>query len=217
LHQLRNSVDSLKEKFTKREVMFSNNLLRTNYFKKENKNDKSDSMLIKYNNEANIKLFDSLFHYMDVKKKAQLISLAQNYARSARSYIETSHKNMSGQLKWIRRHEVEWHRKFTLSFACIVFFFIGAPLGAIIRKGGLGMPVVVSVFFFILYYIISITGEKFVREDVMPAFQGMWLSSAILLPLGVFLTYKAATDSVILSLDAYFTFFKKVFKRKEIV
>ncbi|MCK5171158.1 MAG: LptF/LptG family permease, partial [Bacteroidales bacterium] len=101
----------------------------------------------------------------------------------------------------------------SLSFACLVFFFIGAPFGVIIRKGGFGTPVVVSVLFFILYYIISITGEKFAREGVMPPYIGMWLSSFILMPLGIFLTYKATTDSVILNADTYLLFFKRLFKR----
>jgi lipopolysaccharide export system permease protein len=99
------------------------------------------------------------------------------------------------------RHAVEWHRKFTLSFACLIFFFIGAPLGAIIRKGGLGTPVVVSVLLFIVYYIIDTMGIKMARENVWEVWQGMWLSSFVLLPIGIFLTYKAATDSVLLNFD----------------
>jgi lipopolysaccharide export system permease protein len=93
-----------------------------------------------------------------------------------------------------------------------VFFFIGAPLGAIIRRGGLGMPVVVSIVFFVIYYVVSISGEKFARESVMPAFEGMWLSSFLLLPLGVFLTYKATSDSAVLNIDTYILFFKKIFR-----
>jgi len=96
-----------------------------------------------------------------------------------------------------RRHDIERHRKFTLSFACFIFFFIGAPLGAIIRKGGLGIPVVVSVFLFIVYYIVDNTGYKMARDGVWQVWQGIWLSSAVLMPLGIFLTYKAATDSMI--------------------
>ena len=110
------------------------------------------------------------------------------------------------------RHDVEWHRKFSMSFACFVFFFIGAPLGAIIRKGGLGMPVVVSVLFFVVYYVIAITGEKFARELVWSPSLGMWVSSFILLPLGIFLSYKATTDSVIMNSDFYMHFFKKLGK-----
>ena len=105
---------------------------------------------------------------------------------------------------------MERHRKFTLSFACLVFFFIGAPLGAIIRKGGLGVPIIISVLFFLTYYMITITGEKFAREDMISAFSGMWISSFILIPLGIFLTYKAARDSVILNIETYFNFLKKI-------
>ncbi|HZY26270.1 MAG TPA: LptF/LptG family permease, partial [Bacteroidales bacterium] len=101
-------------------------------------------------------------------------------------------------------------KKLTLSFACIVFFLIGAPLGAIIRKGGLGTPAVISIFFFVVYYIISITGQKFVEEEVVGTFAGMWAASYILLPIGIFLTYKATTDSVILNIDTYLMFFKKI-------
>jgi lipopolysaccharide export system permease protein len=94
-------------------------------------------------------------------------------------------------------------------------FFIGAPLGAIIRKGGLGMPVVVATLFFIFYYIISITGEKTVKQGLIPAYQGMWLSAAVLMPLGIFLTFRATADSVLFDLDAYKNVIKKLFGIKE--
>ena len=105
--------------------------------------------------------------------------------------------------KRINLHLIEWHKKFTLSFACIVLFFIGAPLGAIIRKGGLGMPVVFSILIFIIYHIISISGMKLVKQGELPAIIGMWLATAILIPLGMFLTYKATTDSVLLDSSFY--------------
>lgn len=131
-------------------------------------------------------------------------------ARLARNQVISTKTNFDWKNKLIRRYEIEWHRKFTLSFACFIFFFIGAPLGAIIRKGGLGMPVVVSVLFFVLYYVIDISALKFVRELVVPPFPGMWISSIILLPLGIFLTYKATTDSVILNTETYFNLYKKL-------
>jgi lipopolysaccharide export system permease protein len=115
----------------------------------------------------------------------------------------------------VRRHKTEWHNKFTVSFACLVFFFIGAPLGAIIRKGGLGTPVVISVFLFIFYYVINNIGFKMARDGVWSAWEGMWLSSAVLAPLGIFLTYKAAHDSVILNSDTYLNAIKKLFGKKE--
>lgn len=107
-------------------------------------------------------------------------------------------------------------KKFTLSFACIIFFFIGAPLGAIIRKGGLGMPLVISVFLFIFYYIIDNTGYKMARNGSLEVWQGMWLSSAVLLPLGIFFTYKAVNDSAVFNIDAYTIFFRKLLGRNEV-
>ena len=109
----------------------------------------------------------------------------------------------------IRRHQIELMKKFTLSLACLIFFFIGAPLGAIIRKGGLGMPIVVSVLLFIVYYIIDNSGYKLARDGRWEVWQGMWLSSAVLLPLGVFLTHQAVNDSAVFNPDAWLNFLRR--------
>ena len=146
-------------------------------------------------------------------EKIQAIETATNLVRSAKSYTESFISDLENREKYINRHLVEWHRKLTLSFACMILFFIGAPLGAIIRKGGLGMPVVVSFIFFIIFHVISITGEKFVKEDVMDPSIGMWLASFTLLPVGIFLTYKATRDSVIFDIDFYSGFLKYLKKR----
>ena len=124
-------------------------------------------------------------------------------ARQAADRVSFNRVMLNDTQYYIRRHEIELHRKFTLSFACLIFFFIGAPLGAIIRKGGLGMPTVISVVMFIIYYMIDNTGYKMARDGLWDVFQGMWLSSAILLPIGIFLTYKAATDSAIFNPEAW--------------
>jgi lipopolysaccharide export system permease protein len=110
----------------------------------------------------------------------------------------------------IRRHQIELIKKFTLSLACLIFFFIGAPLGAIIRKGGLGMPIVVSVILFIIYYIIDNMGYKLARDGRWPVWQGIWLSSAVLLPLGIFLTKKAVNDSAVFNPDAWLNVLRRV-------
>ena len=117
--------------------------------------------------------------------------------------VEYNKTMIGSQVTFITKHEIERHRKFTLSFACLIFFFIGAPLGAIIRKGGLGMPVVISVIMFIIYYIIDNTGYKMVKEGLWLSYQGMWLSSFVLLPIGIFLTYKAVVDASILDTEQY--------------
>ena len=220
LGQLSSQVDSLVIAKEKRQNLFYNNIMRSNYFKiipkrkkamKDTVNNITDSIVSSDFSYLNI---DSIFESLEYDKRKKAIDLALNYARSTNSYIISSKKDLNNRTKWINRHDIEWHRKFSLSFACLVLFFIGAPLGAIIRKGGFGMPMVVSVVFFLVYYIISITGEKFVRESLLPAYFGMWLSSIILLPLGIFLTYKATTDSAVLNIDTYLNFFKKLFKRK---
>ncbi|MFC4672502.1 LptF/LptG family permease [Dysgonomonas termitidis] len=154
--------------------------------------------------------FDSLLNSYSKEEMAQhLMSAASEAENSRYNMLESTQK--AGLQKNIRYHEVERHRKFTLSFACLIFFFIGAPLGAIIRKGGLGMPVVVSVALFIVYYIIDNIGYKMARDGVWEAWQGMWLSSFALFPLGVFLTYKAMNDSALFNPEAYGKFIRKIF------
>ena len=99
------------------------------------------------------------------------------------------------QRKDLRDHLIEWHRKFSLSLACLVLFLIGAPLGSIIRKGGLGMPLVIAVVFFLIFHLLNMFGEKFVKQDVTLPIVGMWLSTFVLIPVGIFFTYKAMHDS----------------------
>lgn len=147
--------------------------------------------------------FDSLFNSYNNLRKIELLKTAQSYASMAQYLVTSTGTNVTFDKRFLRRHEIEWHRKFTLSIACLIFLFIGAPLGAIIRKGGLGMPTVISTLLFILYYIISLTGEKFVRESVVSSAVGMWFSSFVLVIAGVFLTYEATNDSAILNLDSY--------------
>ena len=137
-------------------------------------------------------------------------SISIERAKAMKSVIDYNKIMLEEQLNYVRRHEIERHRKFTLSFACMVFFFIGAPLGAIIRKGGLGTPAVISILFFVIWYVISLSGEKLAEENLVSTFAGMWAASYILLPAGLFLTYKASNDSVIMNIDTYLMFFKKI-------
>lgn len=153
---------------------------------------------------------DSLFYKENPSKTRSYLTMAINRANSIRQEYEFKSYVMDEDRTTIRRHGIEMHKKFTLSFACLVFFFIGAPLGAIIRKGGIGTPLVISVFLFIFYYIIDNTGYKFARDGVLPVWEGIWLSSAVLLPLGVFLTYKAMRDSAVFNIDAYKNFFRRL-------
>ena len=153
---------------------------------------------------------DSLFDAATLMEKQKIISSAVSRAESAASDWSFKGFNIQQTESSLRRHMTAWHEKFTLSLACLIFFFIGAPLGGIIRKGGLGMPVVVSVLIFIIYYIINNTGYKMARDGKWIVWMGMWTSTAILAPLGVFLTYKSNNDSVVLNADAYINWFKKI-------
>lgn len=148
-----------------------------------------------------------------VQERENWTNRALNKARTIKQEYEFKSYRANEQKNLIRRHEIEMHKKFTLSFACLIFFFIGAPLGAIIGRGGLGTPIVVSVILFIFYYIIDNSAYKMARDGVWEVWQGLWLSSAVLLPLGIFFTYKAVNDSAVFNKDAYMNFFRKLFGR----
>ena len=152
----------------------------------------------------------SLYAAASLTQKQKVISSAASRAENVSSDLSFKKYTMENNDYAIRKHKTEWHKKITISLSCLLFFFIGAPLGGIIRKGGLGMPVIVSVLVFIIYYIIDNTGYKMARDGKWVVWMGMWTSSAVLAPLGIFLTYKSNKDSVVLNADAYINWFKKI-------
>lgn len=143
-------------------------------------------------------------------EKAPVVASAIEKLKESSSFLSQKNESLYIEVKNIKKYEIDWNRKFTLSFACLVFFFIGAPLGAIIRKGGLGTPAVISILFFVIWYVISLSGEKLVAESRVDTIAGMWASSYILLPVGIFLTYKASTDSVMMNFETYLAFLRKI-------
>ena len=152
---------------------------------------------------------NDLIKAMPETEQQMLVNQALMRATTAMQDIQFQGYPVNDDNFVIRRHQIELMKKFTLSLACLIFFFIGAPLGAIIRKGGLGMPIVVSVLLFIVYYIIDNMGYKLARDGRWEVWQGMWLSSAVLLPLGVFLTKKAVNDSAVFNPDAWLNFLRR--------
>jgi lipopolysaccharide export system permease protein len=142
--------------------------------------------------------------------KRSAITSALGQLNAASNNLEISAKDFKDLQDSVRSHYIEMYRKFTLSVACILLFMIGAPLGSIIRKGGLGSPLVFSIIFFVLFYLLNTIGERLAREGVVSCFTGMWLSSFVLFPIGLFLTIKAMRDSQLFNNEAYFRFFKKV-------
>lgn len=151
--------------------------------------------------------FDSI---LPDSARFQVNNAAILLANNIKYNIENSGTEIENRKTEIKYHYIEWHRKFSLSMACFVLFFIGAPLGSIIRKGGLGMPLVVAIIFFLLFHLLNMFGEKFVKEDIMPPFIGMWLAVLALTPAGIFLTHKAMHDSQLFNKEYYFRIFKKV-------
>ncbi len=196
ISQLRHTEDSLWNRYAEFKQNYKNAVVKNSFFRAEHKDSVTENL-------SDTLTFGSILNRYNKTEQQWIVEMALSQARSQQSFIQTSKDENETRLNWIVRHQIELQQKFTLSFACLVLFFIGAPLGAIIRKGGLGMPVVVSVLFFILYYIISLAGEKFAKEMIIPAWQGIWLSSAILFPIGILLTYKAMTDSHIVSLESF--------------
>ncbi|MEO5984039.1 MAG: LptF/LptG family permease [Ferruginibacter sp.] len=138
-----------------------------------------------------------------------LSSPATSKLMEIRNTLQFSSADFEQRHAEIRFHKVEWHRKFSLSLACLVLFFIGAPLGSIIRKGGLGLPLVVAIIFFLFFHLLNVFGEKFVKENLTSPFTGMWLAVIILVPIGIFLTYKAMHDSQLFNKEYYNRTFKR--------
>lgn len=174
---------------------------------------RKDSLVVVDPNAYKIPTQLSLDSALILQRKA-ITTQALLLARTMNGHIEWS----AGEIRPIRelhaKHLIVWWSKFTLAVACLVLFFIGAPLGAIVRKGGFGLPVVFAIIFFMIYFILNIMGEKTVRELIIPPFWGMWLSAFVLSPLGFWLTVKATRDSTLFDMDAYTRWFRKWFKKK---
>ncbi|MBE6211199.1 MAG: LptF/LptG family permease, partial [Rikenellaceae bacterium] len=145
---------------------------------------------------------------LPTRSKNNIWKSARNAAKSSRNMFAFDESTAKEALNQLYRSKNEWHRKLAFPVSIMIFFLIGAPLGAIIRKGGLGMPIVISVIFFVIYYIISISGEKWAREGDWSSLMGMWISAIILAPIAVYLTYKATNDSSLLDVDWYYGRYK---------
>lgn len=170
-------------------------------------------------------VFDSVNAQVPADKRGAIARSALTRAQSGKSQTAMMQDFSSYNNRVLRSHQLERHKKFTLSLACLIFFFIGAPLGAIIRKGGLGVPVVVSVIIFILYYIVNASGEKLAKSGAWDPTFGAWLSTMVLAPIGVWLTWKSNQDSAVFNWEGYQRFFRRLFglrlhrniSRKEII
>lgn len=155
--------------------------------------------------------FDTIVAHTDPQKLQMARQIALSSVKSVSADLEWKAMGADQEQRSLLGHEVEWHNKITYSLACLLFFFVGAPLGAIIRKGGLGMPTVISVAIFIVWYIIYTSGMKMARDGNINMVLGMWISTMVIAPFSVFFTYKANKDSVVFNIDAYKHFFVRLF------
>ena len=147
---------------------------------------------------------------IDAKDKSMALQIATEVSRRNKENLSARSEEMSARKKFLIRHEIEWHRKFFLAVVCLVLFFIGAPLGAIIRKGGLGLPTVIALALFIFYQLLTIVGEKMTKSMIVEPWLGMWMSTAVLLPLSIWLTYKASREAVMFDKDNYAKWIQKL-------
>jgi len=227
IKQLNLSVDSLDERFQERKDRYKSSFQRrfqnlstldtsAKVMKTVSAIDEADSLSLNSNQQDTLyKLKWPLITNFDKKEKTTMLDMALTAARSARDNVIFNKNDFNYQQENIRKHLIAWHKKFTLSIACLILFFIGAPMGAIIRKGGLGLPVVMAVLFFVIYHITSITGEKAAKVGDLDIVTGVWLSSIVLFPMGLFLTFKATTDAALLDVDSWKKMIKKIVPTKK--
>lgn len=197
MHQLSLTIDSLSHVQDSMVTNFENRLIKSQTFR--NLAYMNLDSLPPLRETSVMRMLDT----MSVEARNAVFTQASSWAEEARSYADYESGYMSYTSQLLYRAQADFQRKISLPFSIMIFFLIGAPLGAIIRKGGLGMPIVVSVLFFVVYYIITITGEKFVKDGAWSPFWGIWISSFILFPIAIFLTYKSTNDSAIFNPDAY--------------
>jgi lipopolysaccharide export system permease protein len=207
--QLSKSIDSIRAQLTGELASYRQNYMNSLQF--YTKVDTVPKVLT----DVPARFYPAIIANFKAGERPGILETARVGAVTARQTLETNQTNIYNKSKLIYKHQIVYHKKFAFSIACFLLFFIGAPLGAIIRKGGLGMPAVISTLFFILFWVISFVGEKYAAEGEVPAWQGIWFASAVLMPIGVFLTIKSTNDASLLDVDAWGRFFNKIFRIPE--
>ena len=199
--QLTDRIDSMNRH--KKRLAENVNIYLGPYITLLSNGDDRKTLLGKLGKPAAHKYDTSFIQLVNDTLKFRTVQLAASQIRNSKSLLGITAMDQKIQMENYLKFNVEWHRKFTLSFACVLLFLIGAPLGAIIRKGGLGMPLVIAVAFFVVFHIMSITGEKLAKTGAMSAAVGMWMATAMLLPIAFILIHQARNDSQIFSKESY--------------
>ncbi|WP_290541346.1 LptF/LptG family permease [Alistipes sp.] len=205
INELQHDIDSLEIKVNSATTTSYEPLLKEQIFVRDNTVlPLPDSLQVDKRGFSDLLAADSAL-MLPTRERERVWNQARMLAKSSRNMFAFDESTAKEALNQLYRSKVEWHKKMSLPVSILIFFLIGAPLGAIIRKGGLGLPVVVSVIFFVIYYMISLSGEKLAKEGNWDAVYGMWLSTFILTPIAIYLTYKATNDSSLLDTEWYAT------------
>lgn len=200
--ELEELMDSLQILINRSTMATYEPLLKRQIFVRDTTIIPNDSVVFDRSQYKAFSHYDSITE-LSMRKRAKVYSVASNTSRSAQGAYSFDEQSSKVALTQLYRAETEWHRKLTMPVSIIVFFMIGAPLGAIIKKGGLGLPIVISVIFFVIYYVISVSGEKMAKEGTWDSVYGMWMPVVVLTPVAIYLTYKATNDSSLLDMDWY--------------
>ena len=213
--ELRYTLDSLQKNYTKDVISFSKNIVtrNDNIFRKKN-NDFTTSNIKKTESKTNIKSNKELLSIFSPLERKQILEMAKSNAASTEFSIQSNKTDLENKSKNINNHWLAIHEKFVIAYSCLLMFFIGAPLGAIIRKGGLGLPIVFAVLIFITFHFINTFGIKVAQQDGIPPFLGAWMASIIMTPFAIMLTYRATNDiGIMINLDWLTDPFKKLFNK----
>lgn len=210
--QLSNGIDSLFEKKEQRRSIL-NKQVKHFYFPRRSQ-DTIRTKLARNTNWEMLGIYhSSLLSQMNETDQSKILTNASSLTRNVKNYARSIQEEMPRIDEMIVKYKLEYNRKFSLAAACMIFLFIGAPMGAIVRKGGFGWPILIAIGFFVSFIVMNSTGEKLAKEMVVSPEFGMWIPCIVLAPIGVFLTYKAMADSKLLSVEAYLAFFSSLFNR----
>ena len=199
--QITHDKDSISAQYDSIGRAYYNEDLRMVYaLKQVSKKDSLRALALANTTKYNV---DSAFVRLSTDAPRSAISYAQQQVRTRTTDLDFKQMMTSDGDRIIRQHEIEWFSKISLALTCLVFFFIGAPLGAIIRKGGLGLPVLISVIVFIVFYILDNTGQTMAKKEMWTMWFGLGLAPAVLIPMAIFFTYKATNDSVVFNVEVY--------------
>jgi len=206
INELMVEIDSLSTSYTKDINAFADNMYYRSGFSKF-----SDSTEVLPSPEKEI---SSVLDIYDYNRKKDILNLALNNIRGTVQVIEAKKNEFKSKTKRLNKHEIALHEKYALSVVCVILFFVGAPLGAIIRKGGMGLPMVVAVILFLTYHFIGIFAKNSAEDGTLHPFIATWLSTAIMFPLSVWLTYRATTDQGMFDIDSFIQRLQRLFKKK---